>query len=56
MILLQVKGGNARWPTARDINRLRAVKDRYNARAVLLAAWKPGTQPLFYSLVTPIRD
>jgi hypothetical protein len=50
MILIQVKGGRARWPTSDDIRRLRAVQSRYNARAVVLASWKPGARPVIYTL------
>jgi hypothetical protein len=50
MILIQVKGGAARWPTLSDMNRLRAVADRYQARDVVLAAHRGGSQPVFYRL------
>lgn len=50
MILIQVKGGNARRPTASDVLRLRAVAHRYHARDVVLAEHKSGRQPKFYRL------
>jgi hypothetical protein len=37
IILIQIKGGGARWPNADDIRRLRAVAKRYNAKDVILA-------------------
>jgi hypothetical protein len=51
MILIQVKGGGARWPTAADLQRLRAVARRYHARDVVLAAHMAGAQPMFYRLI-----
>lgn len=52
IILVQVKGGTARWPTDPDLERLRAVRRKYRARAVVLAKWEKGTQPSFYRLKT----
>ena len=50
-ILIQVKGGNARWPSDADIVRLRAVANRYTCSAILgLAEHKSGTKPAFYRL------
>jgi hypothetical protein len=45
IILIQIKGGGARWRNADDIRRLRAVAKRYNARDVLLAAWVNVREP-----------
>jgi hypothetical protein len=50
IILIQVKGGSARWPSASDIKRLRLVARRYRAKAVLLGAWRKGSQPVLYRL------
>ena len=50
IILIQVKGGSARWPSWDDINRLRIVSRRYRAKATLLAEWKKGAQPRLYRL------
>lgn len=50
IILIQVKGGNARMPTAEDCHRLRAVKLRHRAQEVLLATWKKGTCASFQRL------
>jgi hypothetical protein len=55
MILIQVKGGNARWPTESDIARLRAVAQRYNTRAVVLAEHRTGKQPTVYRLKEPMK-
>jgi len=48
IVLVQVKGGSADWPNDEDLQRLRAVRRRYRARAVVLAEWEKGTQPTFY--------
>jgi hypothetical protein len=37
--LIQVKGGTAKNPTADDIARLKLVRDRYCAQAIVLFAW-----------------
>jgi hypothetical protein len=50
IILIQVKGGSAAWPTAEDGRRLREVKRLYHARNVLLASWKKGTAANFHTL------
>ena len=50
IILIQVKGGTAPWPTLDDINRLRAVARHHRAKSVVLAEWKKGKQPTFYML------
>jgi hypothetical protein len=50
IILIQVKGGNAAWPSEDDIKRLRKVGDKYDAKAVVLAEWKKGKQPVLYQL------
>jgi|HubBroStandDraft_6_1064221.scaffolds.fasta_scaffold588987_2 hypothetical protein len=49
IVLVQIKGGSAPWPTMRDVLRLRAVARRYRAR-VVLAAWRKGAEPQFYLL------
>lgn len=50
MILIQVKGGTALWPTRDDVARLRVVADRYHARAVVLAEWTKGSKPNLFTL------
>ena len=49
-ILIQIKGGGARWPNADDIRRLRAVGKRYGAKHVILAEWVKGSHQNFYRL------
>jgi hypothetical protein len=48
IVLIQIKGGTAPWPTFDDICRLRAVQRYYRARAVVLASWRRGAEPKFY--------
>jgi hypothetical protein len=50
MILIQVKGGSAAWPSVSDIARLRAVQSYYHARDVLLAEWRKGEALNLHSL------
>jgi hypothetical protein len=50
IILIQIKGGGARWPNAEDIRRLRAVAQRYRAKDVILAEWVKGSHQNFYRL------
>jgi len=56
IILIQIKGGSARRPSADDIRRLRAVAKRYNARDVLLAEWIKGRGQKFYRLAKSAVD
>ena len=49
IVLVQIKGGSAPWPSLRDLLRLKAVARRYRAR-VVLAAWRKGAEPRFYHL------
>jgi hypothetical protein len=56
VILIQVKGGGAKWPTREDISRLEKVGQIYRAKAVLLAEWKKGGQPVFYRLKRSARN
>ena len=48
IILIQVKGGAAAMPTAKDWMRLRAVAKRHCAMETLLAVWKKGRTVRFY--------
>ena len=50
MVLIQVKGGKAAWPSVEDIDRLRKVGRFYRAKRIVLAEWKKGNQPTFYEL------
>jgi len=38
-VLVQMKGGSAKPPSAADIRRLQAVKSHYDARAIVLFFW-----------------
>ena len=42
VILVQLKGGDARRPDGSEIGRLRKVGQRYHARAIVLFEWKKG--------------
>ncbi|HTU27078.1 MAG TPA: hypothetical protein VMF30_16850 [Pirellulales bacterium] len=50
IVLIQVKGGGAAFPTSDEVHRLRRVARKYHAKAVLLAQWKRGRQAEFYRL------
>jgi len=50
IVLIQVKGGSAPFPTAGEVQRLRQAGRAYRAKAVLLAHWKRGKQVQFFSL------
>jgi len=50
LIFIQMKGGSARWPTVAGVRRLRAVRTRYRAKAVVLFAWQKGQRCDFYKL------
>ena len=47
VILVQVKGGKAKNPSAADVQRMEDVATRYGAKAVLLSSWKKGAAPEF---------
>ncbi len=44
IMLIQVKGGDAKEPSAEDIARMRLVAEHYHASKVLLFQWKKGTK------------
>lgn len=50
IILIQIKGGGARWPSMEDIQRMWEVAKRYGARDVVLAKWVKGSKVEFYRL------
>jgi len=50
IILIQIKGGGARWPNAEDIRRLRTVAKHYKAREVVLAEWVKASHQKSYRL------
>jgi len=49
MILIQVKGGGASWPSLNDIQRMQILARYYNADNVVLSNWK-NEQLSFYRL------
>jgi len=53
IVLIQVKGGSAPFPSADEVTRLRLVGIAYNAKAILLAQWRKGTAATFYRLERP---
>jgi hypothetical protein len=50
LILIQMKGGGARRPTDAEVRRLRAVRTRYRAKAVVLFSWYKGRGCTFHTL------
>ncbi len=50
VVLIQVKGGSAGFPTIDELARLRIVGRTYKAKAILLAQWKRGEQARFFRL------
>lgn len=42
IILIQVKGGSARRPTADDVARLKVVGKKYDAQSIVLFEWNEG--------------
>lgn len=53
IVLIQVKGGSAPYPSYDDLVRLQAVSDSYNAKAILLAKWIKAKDLCFYQLKEP---
>ena len=49
-ILVQMKGGSARKPSASEIARLRAVSRRYRAKKIVLFSWKRQRECKFETL------
>ena len=49
MVLIQVKGGSASWPSLNDIQRMQILARYYNADNVVLSNWK-NEQLNFYRL------
>lgn len=47
IVLVQVKGGSARGPTAADVLRLREVSRYYRAKAVVQFQWQNGRRSQF---------
>ena len=50
IILVQVKGGTARFPSKQEIARLLAVKDHHRADKVVLTEWKQSEKLSCYLL------
>ena len=50
IVLIQIKGGTARGPTANDCLRLREVKRLYRAKAVVQFHWRKGKSSEFFVL------
>lgn len=50
IVLIQVKGGGAAMPTAKDVERLRSVMAHHRASAVVLSEWKRGKKLAMYKL------
>ncbi|NPC56680.1 hypothetical protein [Caenimonas soli] len=50
IVLIQVKGGGARFPSPEDIDRLVCVKEHHHADKVVLAEWKRGEKLCCYLL------
>ena len=56
IVLIQVKGGSAEWPSTEDIFRLRKVGRYYRAKNIVLAEWKKGKQPTFYRMKRTLSE
>lgn len=50
IVLVQVKGGSAKFPSQTDVDRLMAVKDHHRADKVVLTEWKKGEKLCCYVL------
>lgn len=50
IVLIQVKGGRAPFPTRGDIDRLRKVARHHRARAIVLSEWKRQQELQLYTL------
>jgi hypothetical protein len=50
IVLVQIKGGFARGPTANDCLRLREVSRRYGAKAIVQFQWRKGQSSAFFKL------
>ena len=50
IVLVQMKGGSARRPSAPEIQRLRSVARRYDAKDIVLFEWKRGDGCAFSKL------
>lgn len=50
IVLIQVKGGGALFPSGQDVARLKAVAKYHRAKAVVLSEWKPRKSLQLYLL------
>ena len=50
IMVIQMKGGSAKFPTMSEKERLKAVAKYYRAKHVLLFEWKNGKRTQFYVL------
>lgn len=50
IVLIQVKGGGAKFPSPAEIKRLEKVKDHHRADKVVLTEWKQGEKLCCYLL------
>jgi len=50
LVLIQTKGGSAKWPSESDVVRLRKVAKYHRAKTVVLAEWKLGEKLNLYRL------
>lgn len=50
IVLIQIKGGRAKRPTADDVTRLRKVATHYKAKATVLAEWRRGEKLALFVL------
>lgn len=50
VVLIQVKGGCASFPTGEDIARLKQVSEHHRAKAIVLSEWKPKRRLQLYLL------
>jgi hypothetical protein len=50
IILIQMKGGSARWPSVNERRRLRVVARYYRADEVVLFSWKRGRSTGLFTL------
>jgi hypothetical protein len=50
IMVIQMKGGSAKFPTPEEKERLKAVANYYRAKNVVLFEWKKGKKTQFYVL------
>lgn len=56
MVLVQVKGGTARMPTDKDVERILKVRDHHRADRAVLVEWKLGQALRCYELTAGGRS